>query len=139
MSGLFLILFEIILNEKSLIPGKSYQTMAAKSDKGKKTPAPKSSSEKPEKAKGDDEEEDDDEEGEDEVDDWEKPEEEENWDPDFEEFDMPKSKVKKTGGGATAGKKAGKGEEEDDAGVDDEFKDMDLFNDSGYDEEDDDF
>jgi sodium/potassium-transporting ATPase subunit alpha len=54
---------------------------------------------------------------------------------DFEEFDLPKSKAKKAAG--TAGKKAGK--EEDDASFDDEFKDMDLFNDSGFDEEEDDF
>ena len=35
--------------------------------------------------------------------------EDEEWDPDFEEFDLPKSKVKKTGTtGTGAGKKAGK-------------------------------
>jgi len=45
----------------------------------------------------------------------------------------PKSKVKKTTGGAK------KGKEEDDLGVDDEFKDMDLFNDRGFDDDDDDF
>ena len=33
-----------------------------------------------------------------EADDWEKPEEEEEWDPDFDEFDVPKSKGKKSGG-----------------------------------------
>ena len=57
-------------------------------------------------------------------------EEEEDWDPDFEEFDIPKSKVKKAAGGATGGKKAGK-EEDDFSFEDDEFKDMDLFNDRG--------
>ena len=31
------------------------------------------------------------------ADDWEKQEEEDNWDPDFEEFDLPKSKGKKSG------------------------------------------
>ena len=75
---------------------------------------------------------------EDEVDDWEKPEEEENWDPDFEEFDLPKSKVKKAGG-AAPGKKAGKGDDDDDLSVDDEFKDLDLFNDRGFDDDDDDY
>ena len=66
-------------------------------------------------------------------DDWEKVEEEDDWDPDFEEFDLPKSKTKKS----TGTKKPGK--EEDDLGIDDEFKDMDLFNDSGFDDEEDDF
>jgi len=51
----------------------------------------------------------------------EKVEEEENWDPDFAEFDVPKSKGKKTGG------KKGV-EEDEDFKIDDEFKDM--FNDS---------
>ena len=69
----------------------------------------------------------------DEVDEWEKPEEEDTWDPDFEEFDLPKSKAKKTTGGAK------KGKEEDDLGVDDEFKDMDLFNDRGFDDDEEDF
>ena len=82
---------------------------------------------------GDDDEDDGDQA--DEVDDWDKVEEEDNWDPDFDEFDIPKSKVKKATGGA--GKKAGK-EEDDFSFEDDEFKDMDLFNDS-VDEEDDDF
>jgi nucleolin len=69
--------------------------------------------------------------GEDEVDDWDKVEEEE-WDPDFEEFDVPKSKAKKA-----AGKK---GEEEEDFKIDEEFKDMDLFNEgSSYDDDEDDF
>mgnify|MGYP003536308171 FL=1 len=68
------------------------------------------------------------------VDDWDKPEEEDNWDPDFEEFDLPKSKGKKSPG---VGVK--KGKEEDELGVDEEFKDMDMFNDSGFDDEDDDF
>jgi hypothetical protein len=73
------------------------------------------------------------------VDDWDKPEEDDDWDPDFEEFDLPKSKVKKTStGGGAAGKKAGK-EEEDDLGIDDEFKDMDLFNDRGFDDDEEDF
>ena len=80
---------------------------------------------------GDDSDDDDDE-----VDDWEKPEEEDSWDPDFEEFDLPKSKAKKSSG--TAGKKSGKGDD-DDLGMDDDFKDMDLFNDSAIDDEEDDY
>ena len=45
------------------------------------------------KRKRDDDDDDDD--VDEEVDDWDKVEEEENWDPDFEEFDVPKSKAKK--------------------------------------------
>lgn len=78
---------------------------------------------------------DDDEAADDVVDDWDKVEEEEEWDPDFEEFDLPKSKGKKAGGGA-AGKK---GIDEEDFKIDDEFKDLGLFNDSNFDEEEDDF
>ena len=70
-------------------------------------------------------------------DDWEKVEEEEEWDPDFDEFDIPKSKTKKGATGSGTPKK-GKAEDED-LGVDDDFKDMDLFNDSGFDDEDDDY
>lgn len=64
-------------------------------------------------------------------DDWEKPEEDDNWDPDFEEFDVPKSKVKKT-----PGKKSS---DEEDFSVDDEFKDLGFFDDdsSGFDNDDD--
>jgi DNA-directed RNA polymerase subunit delta len=80
------------------------------------------------------EDDDDEEGGDDEVDDWNKVEEEEEWDPDFEEFDIPKSKGKKATG--VAGKKGA--EEEDDFKIDDEFKDM--FNDeSNFDEEEDDY
>lgn len=43
-------------------------------------------------------EDEDDEDIDDGPDDWESPEEEEEWDPDFEEFDVPKSKGKKTAG-----------------------------------------
>ena len=67
-----------------------------------------------------------------------KVEEEENWDPDFDEFDIPKSKTKKSGSASGGTSKKGKGDD-DDLGVDDDFKDMDLFNDSGFDEEDDDY
>ena len=66
------------------------------------------------------------------VDEWEKVEEEENWDPDFDEFDVPKSKGKKAPG--TPAKKA---EEEDEFKVDDEFKDMFSDSDDFGEEEDD--
>lgn len=90
---------------------------------------------KPAAKKGKDNDEDEEETDVEEVDDWEKPEEEDSWDPDFEEFDLPKSKAKKS---STAGKKAGKGEE-DDLSIDEDFKDMDLFNDSGIDDDEDDY
>lgn len=81
-------------------------------------------------SKEDDEDDDDDVED----DNWNKDEAEgEEWDPDFEEFDLPKSKGKKAVGGAKKG-----AEEEEDFKVDDEFKD--LFNDGASldeDEEDD--
>ncbi len=72
---------------------------------------------------------------EDEVDEWDKVEEEEEWDPDFDEFDVPKSKTKKA---HPAERKLPKAEE-DDLGLDDEYKNMDLFNDNGFDEEEEDF
>jgi len=71
------------------------------------------------------------------VDEWEKVEEEEEWDPDFDEFDIPKSRSKKST--TPPPKKGVKGVEEDDLGIDEEFKDLDLFNDSGFDEDEDDF
>ena len=69
-----------------------------------------------------------------EEDEWEKSGDDDNWDPDFEEFDLPKSKAKKS---ATK-----KPVEEDDLKVDDDFKEFGLFNDmdnggTGFDEEDD--
>jgi len=76
----------------------------------------------------------DDDDGPDEVDEWEKVEEEENWDPDFEEFDIPKSKGKKSTG--VAGKKGV--EEEEEFKVDDEFKDLFEGGDD-FDEEEDDY
>ena len=82
------------------------------------TPAKKGSKASASSKKGKDD--DDDTEVEEKVDEWEKVEEEENWDPDFEEFDIPKSKGKKSAG--IAGKKVV--EEEDDFKVDDEFKDL---------------
>jgi len=64
-------------------------------------------------------------------------EEDDNWDPDFDEFDVPKSKVKKaTGGGA-------KKKDDDDLGLDDDFKEFGLFDDmdggggGNYDDDDD--
>ena len=59
-------------------------------------------------------------------------ERDDDWDPDFEEFDLPKSRKGK------AGKDA---DEEEDFKIeeDDEFKDMDLFDDGGFDDDDDDF
>ena len=62
-------------------------------------------------------------------DEWEKPVEEEEWDPDFEEFDLPKSTGKK------GGKKAA-GEENDFKFEDDEFKD--LLGDKNFDDDDED-
>ena len=90
---------------------------------------------KPAAAKKGTDEDDDDDDAADEPDDWEKPEEEEEWDPDFDEFDIPASKTKKASG--PAGKK-GK-EEEEEFKVDDEFKEMGLYNDSYEDDEDDDY
>lgn len=64
-------------------------------------------------------------------DDWDAKEEgAEEWDPDFEEFDLPKSRKGKSG----------KGEEEEDFKVEGEedFKDLDLFNDGGFDDDEED-
>ncbi len=77
---------------------------------------------------------DDDIDEEDEVeDDWAKTEEDDSWDPDFEEFDMPKKSTKKAGKG-----KKGQ-DEDDDLGLDDDLnlEDDDLFDEK--DEFDDDF
>jgi len=80
--------------------------------------------------KGKGEEDDGDDAGEDTPDEWEKPVEEEEWDPDFDEFDLPPSNAKKSGGKKNA-------EADDDFKIDDEFKD--LYNDSFEDEEEDDY
>ena len=76
---------------------------------------------------------DEDEDAEDVEDDWNQVEEDENWDPDFDEFDIPKSKTKKSGGKKSA--------DDDDLGMDDEFKDLGFDDFSGggggFDEEDD--
>ena len=60
-------------------------------------------------------------------------EEEEEWDPDFEEFDLPKSKAKKTPGGKKPA------DDDEDFKIDEEFKDLDLFNDRGFDDDEEDF
>ena len=70
---------------------------------------------------------DDDDDVEEKPDDWEKPED--DWDPDFEEFDLPKSKKAKSG-------KAG-AEEDSKIEEDDEFKDLFNENDGGFDDDDD--
>jgi len=70
---------------------------------------------------------------EDPIDEWDKVEEDEEWDPDFEEFDLPKSKVKKSSGGKKGA------EEEEEFKIDDEFKDLGLFNEGDFEEEDEDF
>jgi hypothetical protein len=46
--------------------------------------------------------------------------------------------VKKAGTGGAA-KKTGKGDDDDDLSVDEEFKDLDLFNDRGFDDDEDDY
>jgi hypothetical protein len=99
--------------------------------------APKKNAKSSAKAKKDDDDDDDIDDVE-ETDDWEKVEEEEEWDPDFDEFDVPKSKAKKSAGGP-APKKTGKGADDDDLGLDEDFKDLDLFGEGGFEEEDDDF
>ena len=74
-----------------------------------------------------------------EVDEWEKVEEEEEWDPDFDEFDIPKSKTKKSTGGNTSKENDQRPATRMIWGLDEDFKDLDLFNESGFDEEEDDF
>ena len=71
---------------------------------------------------------DDDDDADEVEDDWEKTEDD-DYDPDFEEFDIPKSKIK------AGPSKKGKGDE-DDLGLDDDFKTLDLFDDgAGLDDE----
>jgi hypothetical protein len=62
-------------------------------------------------------------------DDWDAAEEEEEWDPDFEEFDLPKSKKGKSS----------KGEEEEDFKVEEEEDLKDLFTDGGFDDDEEDY
>ena len=71
---------------------------------------------------------------EEENDDWNASEEDESWDPDFAEFDLPKSKTKKPAGP----KKKGAASEEDDFKLDDDFNDFDLFDDKNGEFDDDD-
>lgn len=112
--------------------------MALKTIKEKKAAAPKNGVLKAEKAsksaaKKKDVDDDDLEEEEEVNDDWEKTEEDASWDPDFEEFDMPKKASKKPG-------KFKSGDEDDDFNLNDDLKDIDgddLFDDK--DELEDDF
>jgi nucleolin len=112
--------------------------MALKTIKEKKAAAPKNGVLKAEKAsksaaKKKDVDEDDLDEEEEVNDDWEKTEEDASWDPDFEEFDMPKKASKKLG-------KFKAGDEDDDFNLNDDLKDIDdddLFDDK--DELEDDF
>ncbi len=67
-------------------------------------------------------------------DDWNKDEDADAWDPDFEEFDLPKSKGKKAPGTPTKGV-----EEEEDFKVDEEFKDLFAGGSLDDDDDDDDF
>src|SRR5215203_523676 len=131
-----IIIDEVKSEEKSLYDiliaqakGRSTKKKSEEDDLSDEEAPPKKSG-KSSKAGDDDEEDGDDVED----DNWNKDEtEDEEWDPDFEEFDLPKSKGKKAVGGAKKG-----AEEEEDFKVDDEFKD--LFNDGGSldeDEEDD--
>jgi DNA-directed RNA polymerase subunit delta len=66
-------------------------------------------------------------------DDWEKADDDEDYDPDFEEFDIPKSKIKKPS--------AQKGKSDADLAQDEYLKRLDLFNDGTAtdDTDDDDF
>ncbi|HEV2830425.1 MAG TPA: hypothetical protein VGW31_00470, partial [Hanamia sp.] len=54
-----------------------------------------------------------------------------DYDPDFEEFDIPKSKTKKPS--------SKKGKEDDDFEIDDDFKSLDLFDEGADLDDDDDF
>ena len=94
--------------------------------------SPKQKAGKASSKKGKEEDDDEEDEADDKEDDWEKVEAEEEWDPDFAEFDVPKSKGKKA---VTPVKKGGA--DEDDFKVDDEFKDMFNDGDELNDEEDD--
>jgi DNA-directed RNA polymerase subunit delta len=65
-------------------------------------------------------------------DDWEKADDDEDYDPDFEEFDFPKSKIKKPS--------AKKGKSDEDFDLNEDFRDLDLFNDGAdTDDDEDDF
>jgi hypothetical protein len=122
--------------------------MAVKSTKEKKTATPKNGVVKAEKSsktsskKNDDEEEDahasDEEEDFEETDDWGKTEEEDDsWDPDFAEFDMPKTAKKAGKAKKGGGEDAHTSDEGDDLDLDLNLEDDDLFDEK--DEFDDDF
>ncbi len=104
--------------------------MALKTIKEKKAAAPKNGVLKADKAsksaaKKKDVDEDDLDEEEEVKDDWEKTEEDASWDPDFEEFDMPKKSANKAG-------KNKPSDEDDDFNLNDDLKDIDdddLFDD----------
>ncbi len=116
--------------------------MAVKIEKEKKTAGTKSGLDKvvkvskaspKKKSKEEDVDDDIEDDAEEIEDDWAKPEEEDNWDPDFEEFDMPKKSAKKPG-------KFKKADEDDEFSLDEDLKgldDDDLFDEK--DEFDDDF
>ncbi len=112
--------------------------MALKTIKEKKASTPKNGIVKADKAsksaaKKKDVDEDDLEDEEDVNDDWEKTEEDTSWDPDFEEFDLPKKASKKPG-------KFKPSDDDDDFNLNDDLKDIDdddLFDDK--DELEDDF
>jgi DNA-directed RNA polymerase subunit delta len=112
--------------------------MALKTIKEKKASTPKNGIVKADKAsksaaKKKDVDEDDLEDEEDLNDDWEKTEEDTSWDPDFEEFDLPKKASKKPG-------KFKPSDDDDDFNLNDDLKDIDdddLFDDK--DELEDDF
>jgi len=112
--------------------------MSLKTIKEKKAAAPKNGVLKADKAtksaaKKKDVDDDDLEEEEEVNDDWEKAEDDTSWDPDFEEFDVPKKAAKKPG-------KFKPSDEDDDFNLNDDFKDIDeddLFDDK--DELEDDF
>jgi|SRR5215203_869664 len=115
-------LIETLVAQAKGRPSKA-KTVEENDDIDEEDVAPKKASKKGKDVDEDEDDEDDDTDGED-VDD-------DDWDPDFEEFDLPKSKKGK-----------GKGEEEEEdfkVEEDEEFKDMDLFNDTGLDEEEEDF
>jgi DNA-directed RNA polymerase subunit delta len=101
------------------------ETDDEKPSKGKKMAA----------VKGKSDEEGDDDSDVDEVEDtWNKPEDGDDWDPDFDEFDLPKSSAKKTG----TTKKSAK-DDDDDFKIDDEFKDLFDNKSSKFDDDDDDY
>lgn len=122
----------------SVLLEKEIETIAVKkaniiAAKGRKAPAKKDEEdldddeEVPVKGAGAKKEED-----EEDVDDADAEEGDDEWDPDFEEFDLPKSRK------GAAGKEA---DEEEDFKVeeDEDFKELDLFDDGGFEDDDDDF